>query len=184
LFKSIIILCMSLLIGGECWLHQPVEIPKIEAHPYTEQYLRSEFEWEQKQKEIAHQVEISAHIYRNYNCSAILAGPTAQYASLHHLPVSLVTAVVIIESSCHSDATNRKSGATGLMQVMPGMHGASRKALLNRETNIAVGTKLLGTLVHDHGMEEGVASYFGITPGSDAAWDYADRVFKVAKFRR
>lgn len=184
MLKSTVILCMALLIGIECWLHQPVEIPRIKTQPYTEQYLRTEFDGEQKQREIAHQMDVSAHLFHSYNCSSVLAGPTVKYASLHHLPVALVTAVIIVESSCVDTATSRKSGATGLMQVMPGMHGASRKALLNRETNIAVGTRVLGVLVHNYGMEEGVASYFGITPGSDAAWDYADRVFRVARYRR
>src|SRR5271170_2754904 len=91
------------------FLYAPVEIPKIHVQPYSAEYLSAELIAEQRQQEINRAIEVSAHIYRNHNCSNVLAAPTVKYATLHNLPVQLVTAVVIVESSCHDNATNRKS---------------------------------------------------------------------------
>src|SRR5271168_1061893 len=113
--KNLVIIALAILISTEAWLYQSVEIPKVHVQPYTAEYLSASVIAEQRQKETNRAIEVSAHMYHNYNCSSALAGPTVKYASLHNLPVRLVTAVVIVESSCLDSATS-KAGATGLMQ--------------------------------------------------------------------
>src|SRR5271157_2960095 len=166
------------------WYYQPVPIPRVRVHAPTEADIKAEWALELQQKEIDKAIPVSAHLSREYGCPVELSAPTAVFATSNHLPVRVVTAVVIVESSCRPRVINPRSGATGLMQVMPKMHRASRKDLLDRETNLRVGTHLLAQLIHQYGLEEGVASYFGITPGSDAAYDYAYHVLEVAGYKR
>lgn len=166
------------------WYYQPVPIPRVVVTPYTAQYLEAQFRAAQQQKVIDRAVKVSAHIYRRYNCTDVWAKPTVLYALQHGVPVRIATAVVIVESSCNPNAYNRYSGATGLTQVMPKIHHVSRQALLDPNRNLDVGTRYLGYLIRVYGIEDGVANYFGVTEGSDKAYDYADHVLLVAGYRR
>lgn len=165
------------------WYILPVPIPLVPVHAITSADIQADVQRELKQKEIDKAAAISARLYGLYGCPVGLAQTTARHAVAKGLPVRLVTAVVIVESTCRQRAIS-KAGATGYMQVMPKLHHVSRKALMDKETNFDVGTTILAKLIHLYGIEQGLASYFGITPGSDAGWDYAYHVREVAGYIR
>ena len=165
-----------------CWYYNPVPIPQVPVHAITSADVIAEVQRELKQKEIDKAAVVSARLYRAYGCPVALAQPTAVNSVTYHVPVRLSTAVVIVESTCRPRAIS-KAGAVGYWQVMPKLHHTTRKALYDRDTNFEIGTRYLSFLIHRDGMETGVAEYFGVTPGSDAAWDYAFHVFEVAGYR-
>src|SRR5208283_1361572 len=163
------------------WYYIPVPIPYVPVRLLTEASVQAEWKFEQKQKAIDRAARISARLYRSYGCPVSLAWPTAVNAMENRLSVRLVTAVVIVESTCRPYAVSEK-GATGLMQIMPKMHHVSKSALMNQDYNLKVGTQFLAYLIRMYGIEEGLANYFGISPGSNAAWDYSFRVMEVAGY--
>lgn len=73
----------------------------------------------------------------------------AEIAPQYGLPVSLVLAIISVESNGNPAAFNKKSGATGLMQVIPSEYAPAdwnrptKEELLNPETNVAWGCKIL-----------------------------------------
>lgn len=162
------------------YLYNPIQTPKIPVRPVD---VKAELQRELQQKEVHKATIEAASIYRRYGCSVELAGPTAEKSVKYQVHPKIATAVVITESSCNERAFNRKSGASGLMQIMPHMHHISRKEVFDREKNLDKGMEILSGLVHTYGNEEGVARYFGITPGSNAAWDYEFRVMQIAGYR-
>jgi soluble lytic murein transglycosylase-like protein len=173
-----VLLAGALALSGVGWQPAP---PPIQPRSYTEADIKRVYAAEVKEKTIQKAAKIAARLYRAYGCPVSLARPTAENAIENGLPVRLVTSVIIVESSCRQRAVS-KAGATGYMQVMPKLHHVSRQALMDRDTNLRVGTRILANLIHLYGRETGLASYFGISPGSDAAWDYSYRVMEVAGY--
>jgi len=93
----------------------------------------------------------------------------------------LILAVVAVESSMNPFAQS-PVGATGLMQVMPGVHGGKfveRKgaiAALDPVTNIQVGSQILSDVIRRGGsVERGLQLYVGAGNLSDDG-GYASRV--------
>lgn len=109
------------------------------------------------------------------------------YAKQHGLPPDLVAALIWQESGGNPAAYSR-SGAVGLMQVMPsdGLAAAfkcvngpcfsnrpSTEELRDPEFNIAYGTKMLAGLVKRYGdLREALRSYGPM----DSGYSYADKV--------
>lgn len=106
-----------------------------------------------------------------------LALSIARSARANHVSVTLVAATVVTESSCQQTVVSR-AGAVGLMQIdRHTWRQYSRQELLNPDRNIEVGTKILAGYVRQTGnTRDGLRHYFGVTEGSTAADDYADRV--------
>ena len=112
------------------------------------------------------------------------------YATKHGLPPDLIAAVIWQESGGDPVAYS-KSGAVGLMQVMPsdGLAAAfncingpcfsdrpTSEELKDPEFNISYGTKLLGSLVNRTGsLREGLKSYGPMNMG----YYYADKVLGI-----
>jgi len=112
------------------------------------------------------------------------------YASKYKVPVSLINAVIEVESGWNKDAVS-PAGAEGLMQLMPGtakMLGVSDS--FEPEENIKGGTKYLGMLLKEFegdyklalaGYNAGpnaVKKYKGIPPYEETI-NYVDRVMEL-----
>jgi soluble lytic murein transglycosylase-like protein len=114
-----------------------------------------------------------------------------QYADQNHLDPALVAAVMLQESGGNPDAYS-KSGAVGLMQVMPrdGLAAkftcsggrpcfASRptiKELGDPEYNIAFGTRMLSGLITRYGSVRDGLMHYG---PANVEYYYADKVIKI-----
>jgi soluble lytic murein transglycosylase-like protein len=84
------------------------------------------------------------------------------YADIHHIPVELVEAIIIVESGGNPFAVSSK-GAAGVMQLMP--KTACEFRVTNRfviEDNIRAGVAYLASLIGEfHGdLRLAVASYY------------------------
>ena len=112
------------------------------------------------------------------------------YAGKYGLPPDLIAAVMWLESGGNSEAYS-KSGAVGLMQVMPrdgiaasfmcvnGPCFADRPSiaeLYNPEFNIKYGTKMLAGLINRHGSYRDALKAYG---PMDAGYTYADKVLSL-----
>jgi soluble lytic murein transglycosylase-like protein len=106
------------------------------------------------------------------------------------LDPNLVAAVILQESGGHPDAYS-KSGAVGLMQVMPrdglaagficpnGPCFASRPTideLMDPAYNVAYGTRMLAGLIGKYGDLREALRYYG---PKDMGYDYADLILKI-----
>jgi len=117
-------------------------------------------------------------------------GLITQYATKHGLSPDLVAAVIWLESGGNATAYSR-SGAVGLMQVMPSDGIAATFTCINGpcfsdrptsaqledpEFNIAYGTRMLSGLVRKNGgLREALKSYGPM----DAGYSYADKVLGI-----
>jgi murein DD-endopeptidase MepM/ murein hydrolase activator NlpD len=87
-------------------------------------------------------------------------------AARYGVPANLIKAVMRLESNGNATAISPQ-GATGLMQVMPGMHGLSRQQLLDPRTNVLKGAEILKANYDQYGSwETAVGAYLGF--GTDA----------------
>lgn len=93
----------------------------------------------------------------------------------------LILSVVAVESSLNPYAQS-PVGATGLMQVMPGLHSAkflnqdANRGALDPVSNIRVGSEILGDLIRRGGsVERGLQLYVGAGNAGDDG-GYANRV--------
>src|SRR5690606_15410648 len=90
-------------------------------------------------------------------------------ARQYGVPPNLLKAMMRVESGGNPRAQS-PAGATGLMQVMPGMHGLSASQLLDPRTNIMKGAEILKANYDRWGTWEAAAqAYLGGTPGSGAS---------------
>lgn len=90
-------------------------------------------------------------------------------ARQYGVPPNLLKAMMRVESGGDPRAQS-PAGATGLMQVMPGMHGLSASQLLDPRTNIMKGAEILKSNYDRWGTWEAAAqAYLGGTPGSGAS---------------
>lgn len=117
-------------------------------------------------------------------------GLIQRYAQANGLDPNLVSAVMLQESAGQSDAYS-KSGAVGLMQVMPrdgkastfqcknGPCFADRPSmdqLFDPEYNIAYGTRMLADLIQRHGNPRDALRAYG---PMDVGYYYADLVLGI-----
>jgi len=118
-----------------------------------------------------------------------------RYAAEYDLDPNLVAAVILQESGGNPEAYSR-SGAVGLMQVMPrdgvaagfqcinGPCFASRPStaeLLDPEFNIAYGTRMLAGLIQKRGsVRDGLFAYGPMNVG----YSYADKILAIYESRR
>ncbi len=113
-----------------------------------------------------------------------------EYAIANGLPADLIAAVVLLESGGQPLAYSR-SGAVGLMQVMPrdgiaasfdcinGPCFASRPSIAELQDprfNIAYGSQMLASLIQKHGNVRDALKAYG---PMDVGYSYADRVMAI-----
>lgn len=105
----------------------------------------------------------------------------AQAAHQYGVPARLVAAIVVVESSCRNEAVS-ETGAVGLMQVIPRIHGTTRKRLLDPGYNVRMGTSIISASIHRYGLREGIKNYYG--SADDAVNElYADKIYAVWRGR-
>jgi len=171
------------VLGG--WYYEPVAVPVVPAIVMTELVLRADVVLASKLAVIEKEAIASYEIYRSYGCPFDLAYRTAERATYFKIPVQIVSAVVIVESKCRSYAVS-PAGAVGLMQIMPRQHNTSRSALLDAQTNLNVGIRLLAGLIGKYGIHDGLHHYLGmgVDDGNITGDDYAAKVMKLANSKR
>lgn len=163
------------------WYAAPITLPRLEAKALSPAESQEIFKAEMRQKEFIKMTLEAARIYERHGCDPWLAERTAAHAMEFGLPVRIVAADVVVESSCRPDVVSKK-GAVGLTQVMPKIWGYSRTELRDPDTNLEAGSRILAGFVHRFGMREGLRRYLGtgVTDGNIDGFTYADRVLAVA----
>jgi soluble lytic murein transglycosylase-like protein len=111
--------------------------------------------------------EAAARVLVANGCSDTYASPAARAAVDAGIEATVVAGVIVVESSCHPLAES-PVGALGLMQISPRTWKHSRRELLDPETNIRIGTKILVDYVRPHGLREGLHRYNGL--GTDCTY--------------
>jgi soluble lytic murein transglycosylase-like protein len=165
------------------WLNLPVERAQFRVEPLTvaklERIHRADRETKQHQSD--ERAARAILVPFGQGCETI-AGFAASSARRHNLSPRIVAATIATESGCHATVVS-KAGAIGLMQVMPSVWRHSRAELLNPERNADIGADILARCVHEGGStREGLKRYFGVTPGSDQADIYADKILAMAGY--
>jgi hypothetical protein len=132
---------------------------------------------------LAHRYHVAEGAVRMVVGAAQTAGKERQIDPL------LILSVVAVESSLNPFAQS-PVGATGLMQVMPGLHSAkflnqdASRGALDPVANIRVGSEILGDLIRRGGsVERGLQLYVGAGNAGDDG-GYANRVLvELARLR-
>jgi len=125
-------------------------------------------------------VRRTMEVYQRGGCGdLVLAQKTADWASRRGLPVEVVAAQVVVESTCNPAAVSR-DGSVGLMQVRVKTWRREFRLkdddMLDADKSLEVGTEILRRLVAKHGLPKGVERYNG--RGERARW-YARKVFEL-----
>jgi len=100
----------------------------------------------------------------------------------------ILAATIAVESACNQYATSSK-GAIGLAQIMPkiwkGTYDFEKQYnLLNPQDNIHVGASILGSLVKQYGVPNGLRRYNGLGVDCDACdAGYTDKIAALAAKR-
>lgn len=127
-----------------------------------------------------HTAEVVARrIYRENGCDSKWASPTARAAVDFNIPVSVLSALVFVESSCRPNIVSTK-GAIGLAQINPRVWHYSPNELRDPEINLRAGASILVYYVHQSGLREGLHRYNGLGDASD---DYSNRVLVIAGYQ-
>jgi soluble lytic murein transglycosylase-like protein len=179
-FAAVVLLFASSLLIGQV-VNSPGPKPaKVVASAQTPNLIQREMQREARQKEYDLAARVARFIYRTHGCTDSFAELTAESALEHKLPVRLVAAVVVVESTCRPSVVSSE-GAVGLMQIVPKQWHVSRSQLKNPAFNLRKGTEILAQFVRPYGIREGLHHYNGLGVGC-AACDsgYADKVLLVA----
>ena len=179
-FAIIVLLFASSLLIGQI-VNEPGPKPyQISANAQTPDLIQREMQHEARQKEYDLAARVARFIYRTHGCTDSFAELTAENALEHKLPVRLVAAVVVVESTCRPWIISSE-GAVGLMQIVPKQWHVSRSELKNPAFNLRKGTEILAQFIRPYGIREGLHHYNGLgvgCPGCDT--EYADKVLLVA----
>lgn len=158
--------------------------PPIKVVAPTEVQIKEQFKREQEARRIARRVawETSAAraVYRANGCRLAerdgLSVLTGRAAYEYGVSARLLAAVIFVESSCNPRAVSGKD-SIGLMQVNPRVWG-HRDQLSDPAFNVDLGTKILASYIHHHGLVEGLHHYNGLGDPSDS---YARKVLEAGK---
>lgn len=152
----------------------------ILVHPPTPEGLGAQVaaEWRQRDYDLAE--ELAASVFHHHGCNDEFAEAVAHNALDNRIPVRVVAAVIIVESTCRPGIVSSE-GAVGLMQVVPRVWHVPDYQLKDPEFNIQKGTEILTAYIRRHGVREGLHRYNGIGEGCDACDSaYPDKVLTVA----
>ena len=121
----------------------------------------------------------AARLYRRLGCSTQYAELTARNAVENRLPVRILVALVVVESSCRSNAVSSKD-CVGLTQINPRIWKHSRSELLDPEKNVEIGAKILADYSRRHGLREGLHRYHGLGDDGQA---YINRILVLSQVK-
>ena len=165
------------------WANAPVSIPS-NGRVADETQVRKWEDAENETKQIEYDASAAGKVFASFGCAngRDLALRAGFYARKNRISPRLVAATIVAESSCRASIVS-KDGAIGLLQIdRHTWRTYSRTELLNPTRNVEVGTLILARYVREGGSNrEGLRRYFGITPGSDQADLYADKVLQIAR---
>lgn len=180
LFAAVVLLLASSLLLGQA-VNSPGPRPsKIAVNAQTPNLIQQGMQREAHLKEYNLAVRIARFIYRAHGCTDSFAALTAETALAFKLPVRLVAAVVVVESTCRPSVVSSE-GAVGLMQIVPWQWHVSQSQLKNPAFNLRRGTEILAHFVRPYGIREGLHHYNGLGVGCSACdAGYADKVLLVA----
>jgi len=176
-------------LGVDAGEEPVLEAKPVEVQPVEAQAIVTEVQSQPVEESPAPQAQCSLSL--SYPDSIWQwCGVIEQYAGEHGVEPSLVAAVMLQESGGNSNAYS-KSGAVGLMQVMPrdglaasfmcvnGPCFASRPSmdeLFDPEFNISYGVRMLAGLIQRHGsVREALRAYGPM----DMGYRYADIVLNI-----
>ena len=149
------------------------------SHAYSPEDLNAELAREQKQKRYDRMEHVARRLFRSYGCRGDLAPAAARSAVDLGLNIRILTAVIFVESSCRTNAVSSKD-AVGPTQVNWRVwRQYTRQQLLDPETNVRAGSKILAAYVRRYGLHEGLHAYNGLGDPTSA---YADKVLSVAGY--
>src|SRR5215467_2683030 len=143
---------LLMIVGLPFGLLSPGAAPKpLYAHAYSPEDMRAEFAREQKQKEYDRVEHIARKLFHSYGCPGDLAPATARSAVDLRLNIRILTALIFVESTCRTNAVSSKD-AVGPTQVNWRVwRQFTRQQLLDPETNVRVGSKILARYVRRYG---------------------------------
>lgn len=158
--------------------------PKIHAAPFTEAYLNDQILAQAKQSQYDAAEETASRIFKQ-NCGDDEYAELVAHASVDKkLPVRIVSALIVVESTCRANVTSSE-GAVGLMQVSVRTWHVPADWLKDPEYNIRKGTDILASYTAAHGIREGLHRYNGLGVGCDACdGQYPDKVLLIAGYRQ
>ena len=141
---------------------------------------------EQEQKAVKRDAQIAQEVYTRFGCGwENLSLLTAQYSRARHLSPRLVAAQIVVESGCRPDAVS-PAGAVGLTQVdVKVWRQYPRAEMFDPDRNLNAGTAILANYIQQSGnVRDGLRHYYGISEGSSASDEYADKVLSLTKGRQ
>lgn len=109
----------------------------------------------------------------------------ANIAASHGVDASLFASTIATESGCNPYAVSGR-GAIGYTQVMVSVwknkYDFSKVNLFNPADNLRVGAEIMGDLIQQHGMHDGVTRYQGLGVGCPSCDDgYTAKVLALAR---
>lgn len=152
--------------------------------PLTPSAIDAQLAAEQKQVQYDEAEEVAAKIFRRECSDDQYAEFTAHGAVDNKLPVRVVSALIVVESTCRSNVVSSE-GAVGLMQVVPRVWHVPAEQLKDPETNIRKGTAILASYTRAHGLVEGLHRYNGLgVDCSTCDGEYSNKVLLIAGYYR
>ena len=164
------------------WAH-PTLIP-ANGKPMDAAAIDQERAVEQEQKAVAKDAQRAREVYIKFGCGwEDLSLLTARYARRSQVPAQIVAAQVAVESSCRSYVVS-PAGAVGLMQVNTRVWNYTRADMFDPDRNLNAGTQILAGYIRQSGnVRDGLRHYYGISEGSSASDEYADKVLQISARR-
>jgi hypothetical protein len=133
-------------------------------------------------------LEVARVFGRNAACAEAdteLINLVAKQAVRKHVDPRVAAAAVAVESGCNQFAISTR-GAIGLMQVRvvtwkARYDFAGDANLLNRETNLEIGTEILADYIRQYGLQRGVQLYNGAGEGCETCdAGYSNKILSLA----
>ena len=176
------LLLATLAIPIYKWAH-PTLIPQS-GKPMDAAAIDQERAVEQEQKAVAKDAQRAREVYIKFGCGwEDLSVLTARYARRSQVPTQVVAAQVAVESSCRSDVVS-PAGAVGLLQVNTRVWNYTRADMFDPDHNLNAGTQILAGYIRQSGnVRDGLRHYYGISEGSSASDEYADKVLQISQRR-
>ncbi len=137
----------------------------------------------QLRKDLFPQLKKSASLLKKYN-PRLDHGTALAYAykiyecSDHEVPMDILTALIVVESSANYRAVSNK-GALGLTQVMPTVWNFDREVLEDPYQNIEIGASILKHYIQRYGLEGGLSAYN--SGKKNRSLPYARKVIRIAR---
>lgn len=170
------------IMGASFFCVPPPDAIKVTAP--TPASLTAQLQAEQKQAAYDEAEEAAARIFKRHGCSDEFAEYAGHNAVDFHIPARIVSALIIVESSCRPHVVSSE-GAIGLMQIVPKVWHVKAEQLRDPAFNIHKGTEILSSYVRAHGLREGLHHYNGMGVGCETCdGQYGSKVLLVAGYIR